>query len=33
MGGLGALVLALRNPDEYVSVSRFRPLCSPSQVP
>ena len=26
MGGLGALVLALRNPDEYVSVSAFSPM-------
>ncbi|EOV7616440.1 S-formylglutathione hydrolase [Escherichia coli] len=33
MGGLGALVLALRNPDEYVSVSAFSPIVSPSQVP
>ena len=32
-GGLGALVLALRNPDEYVSVSAFSPIVSPSQVP
>lgn len=29
MGGLGALVLALRNPDEYVSVSAFSPIVSP----
>lgn len=33
MGGLGALVLALRNPDEYASVSAFSPIVSPSQVP
>ena len=33
MGGLGALVLALRNPSEYVSVSAFSPIVSPSQVP
>ncbi len=33
MGGLGALVLSLRNPDEYVSVSAFSPIVSPSQVP
>ncbi|MFK3764371.1 S-formylglutathione hydrolase [Serratia ureilytica] len=32
MGGLGALVLALRNPGEYVSVSAFSPIVSPSQV-
>ena len=29
MGGLGALVLALRNPDEYVSVSAFFAHCLP----
>ncbi|WP_337240148.1 alpha/beta hydrolase-fold protein, partial [Proteus faecis] len=33
MGGLGALVLSLRNPGEYVSVSAFSPIVSPSQVP
>lgn len=33
MGGLLAVVLALRNPDEYVSVSAFSPIVSPSQVP
>ncbi|QOH81556.1 S-formylglutathione hydrolase (plasmid) [Plesiomonas shigelloides] len=33
MGGLGALVLALRNPDEYTSVSAFSPIVSPSKVP
>ncbi|EMJ9760463.1 TPA: S-formylglutathione hydrolase [Klebsiella oxytoca] len=33
MGGLGALVLSLRNPDEYVSVSAFSPIVSPPQVP
>ena len=32
MGGHGALVLALRNPDEYVSVSAFSPIVAPSQV-
>lgn len=32
MGGHGALVVALRNPDKYVSVSAFSPLVSPSQV-
>ena len=26
MGGLGALVLALRDPDEYASVSAFSPI-------
>ncbi|ELI6424692.1 S-formylglutathione hydrolase [Aeromonas veronii] len=33
MGGVGALVLALRNPGEYVSVSAFSPIVSPSLVP
>lgn len=30
MGGHGALVLALRNPDFYQSVSAFAPIVSPS---
>jgi S-formylglutathione hydrolase len=29
MGGHGALVLALRNPQVYKSVSAFAPICSP----
>lgn len=33
MGGHGALVLALRNPGRYRSVSAFAPIVSPSQVP
>jgi S-formylglutathione hydrolase len=33
MGGHGALVAALRNPDRYRSVSAFAPICAPSQVP
>ncbi|WP_034579634.1 S-formylglutathione hydrolase [Carnimonas nigrificans] len=33
MGGHGALVLALRNPDRYASVSAFAPIVNPSQVP
>jgi S-formylglutathione hydrolase len=33
MGGHGALVSALRNPDSYRSVSAFAPICAPSQVP
>jgi S-formylglutathione hydrolase len=33
MGGHGALVLALRNPDRYASVSAFAPIVAPSQVP
>jgi S-formylglutathione hydrolase len=33
MGGHGALVLALRNPGRYRSVSAFSPIFAPSQVP
>jgi S-formylglutathione hydrolase len=33
MGGHGALVLALRNPQVYRSVSAFAPICSPSRCP
>jgi S-formylglutathione hydrolase len=33
MGGHGALVLALRNPGRYRSVSAFSPIVSPSKVP
>lgn len=33
MGGHGALVLALRNPGLYRSVSAFSPIVAPSQVP
>jgi S-formylglutathione hydrolase len=33
MGGHGALVTALRNPDRYASVSAFSPIVAPSQVP
>ena len=33
MGGHGALVLALRNPGLYRSVSAFAPICAPSQCP
>ncbi|POP54500.1 S-formylglutathione hydrolase [Zhongshania marina] len=33
MGGHGALVTALRNPDRWHSVSAFAPICNPSQVP
>ena len=33
MGGLGALVLALRNRKRYQSVSAFSSLLSPSLVP
>lgn len=33
MGGHGALVVALRNTDQYASVSAFAPVVAPSQVP
>jgi S-formylglutathione hydrolase len=33
MGGHGALVLALRNPMLFSSVSAFAPICAPSQAP
>lgn len=33
MGGHGALVLALRNPDRYRSVSAFAPIVSPMHCP
>jgi S-formylglutathione hydrolase len=33
MGGLGALVLGLRNPGRYRSISAFSPIVNPSQVP
>jgi len=33
MGGHGALVLALRNPGRYRSVSAFSPIVAPSQMP
>lgn len=33
MGGHGALVVALRNPDRFKSVSAFAPICHPSVVP
>ncbi|MBU2089251.1 MAG: S-formylglutathione hydrolase, partial [Alphaproteobacteria bacterium] len=33
MGGHGALVCALRNPQQYRSVSAFSPIVAPSQVP
>ena len=31
MGGHGALVVALRNPGRYRSVSAFAPICAPTQ--
>ncbi|MCL1137834.1 S-formylglutathione hydrolase [Shewanella pneumatophori] len=33
MGGHGALMIALRNPERYRSVSAFSPIVNPSQVP
>jgi S-formylglutathione hydrolase len=33
MGGHGALVLGLRNPDLYQSISAFAPICAPSKSP
>ena len=33
MGGHGALVLALRNPGLFRSVSAFAPICAPTQCP
>lgn len=33
MGGHGALMIALRNPGRYKSVSAFSPIVAPSQVP
>lgn len=33
MGGHGALVCALRNPDRYLSVSAYAPIAAPTQCP
>lgn len=33
MGGHGALMIALRNPDRYRSVSAFAPIAAPSECP
>nr|WP_193392693.1 S-formylglutathione hydrolase [Legionella santicrucis] len=33
MGGHGALILALKNPKQYHSVSAFSPICAPTQCP
>lgn len=33
MGGHGALVLGLRNPEKYRSISAFSPICAPMQCP
>jgi S-formylglutathione hydrolase len=33
MGGHGALTIALREQNEWVSVSAFAPICNPTKVP
>src|SRR3546814_17534346 len=33
MGGHGALTIALRNPQQFRSVSAFAPIVAPRQVP
>lgn len=33
MGGHGALVIGLRNPDRYTSISAFSPICNPIACP
>lgn len=33
MGGHGALMIALRNPERYTSASAFSPIVAPTQVP
>lgn len=33
MGGHGALTLALRHPERYLSVSAFSPICNPTSSP
>lgn len=33
MGGHGALVIGLKNPERYCSISAFAPILNPSQVP
>jgi len=33
MGGHGALIAVLKNPNVYKSVSAFAPICAPSQCP
>jgi len=33
MGGHGALMCALKDPDRYQSVSAFSPICHPSETP
>ena len=33
MGGHGALTIGLKNPQTYLSISAFAPICSPSSCP
>ncbi|RJS92548.1 S-formylglutathione hydrolase [Salinisphaera sp. Q1T1-3] len=33
MGGHGALVIGLRNPDRFAAISAFSAICAPSEVP
>ncbi len=33
MGGHGALVIGLRNPERYCAISAFSPICNPVQSP
>ncbi|WP_237067085.1 S-formylglutathione hydrolase [Microbulbifer guangxiensis] len=33
MGGHGALVIGLRNPERYTSISAFSPICNPISCP
>jgi S-formylglutathione hydrolase len=33
MGGHGALICALKNPQKYLSVSAFAPICAPMSCP
>ncbi|WP_070969643.1 S-formylglutathione hydrolase [Vibrio sonorensis] len=33
MGGHGALIIGLKNPQEYKSISAFSPICHPSACP
>tara|TARA_B100000929_G_scaffold142738_1_gene112886 strand:+ start:109 stop:957 length:849 start_codon:yes stop_codon:yes gene_type:complete len=33
MGGHGALVIGLRNPDRFAAISAFSAICAPSAVP
>jgi len=33
MGGHGALTIGMKNPDKYVSVSAFAPICNPINCP